>query len=118
MTRKKLLNFLKDGKDECKFMETRMVREGRVYVLCMNPISGRAEDVAAVAACSDYQRLVQWYNDQRCEMWRDDWMNKQFKQGSSLEYYNPIWSTELNPNDYWHHGVYDEWMPIDDNGNL
>lgn len=97
-------------------METRTIIQGKIYGLFMNPISGRHEESVPVAASSDYQTLVNWYNSQRCEMWRDDWMNKQFRKGSPLEYYNALTSTELNPNDHWHHGIYSEWIQLNEIG--
>ena len=42
-------------------METRTIVEGKVYVLFMNPIQGRAENSMPVAAASEYNTLVNWY---------------------------------------------------------
>ena len=52
-------------------MEIRSILEGEIYGLFMNPISGRCEESVPVAASSDYQKLVDWYESQRCEIWRD-----------------------------------------------
>ena len=98
-------------------METRMIIQGKIYGLFMNPINGRLEETVPVAASSDYRKLVDWYNSQRCEMYRDDWMYKQFRKGSKLEYYNPISSFEVDHNDHWHHGIYSEWMQLNEIGN-
>lgn len=99
-------------------MEKRSVLEGKIYVLFMNPISGRCEDSVPVAASSDYQKLVNWYNSQKCAMYKDGWMNKQFRKGSPLEYYNPVSSAELGNGDYWHHGIYAEWIRLDSGGKV
>lgn len=98
-------------------MEVRTVLEGKVYILWMNPITGNAEDIVAVAASSDYHRLMSWYGNQKCEPWRDSWMNKQFKQGSPLEYFNPVPTLDLNPNTTWHHGIYEKWIRVDSGYN-
>lgn len=99
-------------------MEMRSVLEGKIYVLFMNPIQGRCEDCAPVAAASDYQKLVDWYNSQRCQMYEDGWMRKQFQKGSWIENFNPVNSTELGNGDYWHHGIYAEWVRLDSGGNV
>ena len=99
-------------------METRIEVQGRIFVLWMNPITGRREDNSPVAASSEYDRLVCWYESQKCEMYKDGWMNKQFKKGSKLEFFNPIGSTELNAGDWFHHGIYDEWVRLDELGRI
>lgn len=96
-------------------MEIRTVVEGRIYVLFMNPITGRCEDCVPVAASSDYQKLCDWYNSYKCEPYRDGRFTKNFTAGHVLENYNPVNTLDLNPNGIiWHHGIYDEWVKVED----
>ena len=60
-------------------METREVylQEVRLYVLCLNPMTGSAESAVDVAVSTEYQRLVDWYRGQVNPggHWRDDRWN-------------------------------------------
>lgn len=94
-------------------METRTIVEGKVYVLFMNPIQGRAENSMPVAAASEYNTLVNWYLSKQCDPYRDDWMNKHFIRGSELEFYNPVPTLELNQGNHWHQGIYEYWIQLD-----
>lgn len=96
-------------------MEVRTRSEGKFYVLYMNPVSDRAECRIPIAASQDYEKLVNWYNEQRCSMYRDnDGYNKQFKKGSRLEYFNSIGTFEINPDTLFGHGIYEVWLVLDD----
>lgn len=95
-------------------METRMITQVKVYVLWMNPISGRAEDTVPVAVSTESIRLFSWYNEQTCPMYNENGMNKFFRKGTVLELYNPITTSDINPGGPFHHGVYTEWLTMYD----
>lgn len=90
------------------------VPEVRVYVLILNTL-GSAEDGEVVAVSDDYDRLVNWYNDQFAEEpYRDGPWLKVFKLGSLIEWNNPCFSLELNNTRPFGHGIHDEWVKFDD----
>ncbi len=99
-------------------METRsyVVNEGKFYLLFMNPVFDRAESRHLVAASENYDMLISWYNNQRCDMYEDGSFRKQFKKGSKLECYNSISTFELNPDTLFGHGIYEYWVQIDSSG--
>ena len=93
-------------------METRTIIEVRVYKLALNPMASKAEDREIVAISDDYNKLVEWYRAQFApQAWRDEngWW-RTFRENSLLFWYNPCYSTELNPSDIFGHGIYDEWV--------
>lgn len=80
-------------------MLTRTVTEAAIYVLRLNPMRCRAETLDVVAVSTDRDKLVNWYREQAApEPWIDSSMRltdgrdycKFFRQGSPLEWYNPI----------------------------
>lgn len=90
-----------------------IVPEVRVYVLVLNTF-GAAEDREIVAVSDDYDRLVNWYNDQFAEEgYREDGWYKTFKKGSLIEYNNPCATTVLNQTRPFGHGIHDEWVHLD-----
>jgi len=92
-------------------METRTITQVRVYKLILNPMTANAEAGELVAASTDYQKLVDWYNSQKApEPWRDGQWNKVFAEGSPLEWHNPADNLELNAPDIFNHGIRDEWV--------
>ena len=66
-------------------METREIQEVRIYVLVLNTF-GAAETGEIVAVSDDYNRLVNWYNEQfNLEgKYRENGWCKTFKKGSSI----------------------------------
>lgn len=94
-------------------MECRTVTEVRLYVLVLNTF-GAAETGDMVAISDDYDKLVNWYNDQFAEEpYRDGEWFKTFKPGSTIEWYNPCSTLELNNNYPFGHGIHDEWVTED-----
>ena len=82
-----------------------------VYKLILNPMTDRAESRSLVAVSTDYEKLVQWYSSQKAtEPYRDGQWYKVFKQGSPLEWFNPVFSLELNNLALFGHGIADEWV--------
>ena len=94
-------------------METRHITQVRIYVLALNTF-GSAESSEIVAISPEYDRLVQWYNDQFAnENWRDsNGFLHTFKKGSVIENYNPCASLELNDTELFGHGIHDEWVEL------
>ena len=93
-------------------METRIIRQVRLYKLILNPMTGRCESGSVVAISLDYCKLVAWYNSQKAPTeYRDGGWNKTFKKGSRLEWFNPVSSLELNELGVFGHGIVDEWIP-------
>lgn len=97
-------------------METRSVTLFKVYLLIMNSIFSRAEQGEIVAVSTDYDKLVQWYQDQKCDQWEDNsygdhTYTKNFKKGSDLENYNPCnIGPESAHDDIFSHGIKSEWI--------
>ena len=88
----------------------------------MNMMRDRTEHRGLVAISAYKQKLIDWYNGLKVEMWKDpvpEYNNpdkkysKFFKQGSELEWYNPIQDPTFEPNDYGH-GIFEEWARMDD----
>lgn len=99
-------------------METRDVTEVRLFALIMNNVHDRAEGCELVAVSDDYQKLVNWYNSQKAEKpYRSEYDNnmyyKVFKEGSELEYFNPLFSLGLNEMSPFGQGIKDEWVNIE-----
>ena len=96
-------------------METRNIQEVRIYVLVLNTF-GAAEEGEIVAVSDDYNRLVNWYNEQSNPegKYRENGWCKTFKKGSPIEYNNPCSSLELNNTYPFGHGIHDEWIALDE----
>lgn len=97
-------------------MEARIIKELRVYKLILNHMSDKAEACSLVAVSEDYDKLVEWYREQFApEQGRDEsgWW-RTFRKDSPLFWMNPCNTVELNPNDIFHHGIYDEWVREDE----
>ena len=67
------------------------------YVLVLNPMAGQTEGTEALAWSSDRASLVLWMLEQRhvgengeFKSWTDGRFHKAFKQGSPLEWFNPV----------------------------
>ena len=98
-------------------METRTterIEEVRIYVLYLNTF-GKAEEGVIAAVSDDYNKLVNWYNEQFNPEGRysDNGYIKTFKRGSSIEWNNPCRSLKLNDTYPFGHGIHDEWIPME-----
>ena len=95
-------------------METRNIQEVRIYVLVLNTF-GSAKEGEIVAVSDDYNRLVDWYNQQINPegKYRENGWYKTFKKGSLIEYNNPCRSLEPNATSPFGHGIHDEWIPME-----
>ena len=89
---------------------TRIIEQTKIYKLICNPVTGQAEEATICAISTDYNALVNWYKEQLAdEPYRDDRYLKQFKKGSRLEWYNPVFLV-LNNTSTFGHGITDEWV--------
>lgn len=87
-------------------METRQKTEYCFYVIVLNPMKGRAEDINGVAAFTSKEEALAFYLSCVTEPWVDEEQtpdffgnahsyNKAFKRGSLLEWYNPPFQTDM-----------------------
>ena len=83
-------------------METRTITQVKIYKLLLNPMPANFEKVNMVAIAYDKQQLMDWYESLKVEPYKDGNWHKVFKQGSKLEWSNPI-----EYSDYC--GVQEEW---------
>lgn len=83
------------------------------FVLYLNSIFDKAEEMTAVAFAATYDDLVNWYHQQQCDTWKDiidgKTYTKNFKKDSVLENYNPPCSLVVNE-----HGVFGDGICEDD----
>jgi hypothetical protein len=93
-------------------METRTIREIKVYKLVMNNMTfPKIEMCEIVAVSTDYQKLIDWYKSQLAnEGWRDGQWFKSFKKGSALEWYNPVSNLDLDVYRPFNQGIQEEWI--------
>lgn len=111
-------------------METKTITVVRGYFLYLRPRDGKRRSFTdvpcaeVVAASTDYQKLVDWYNDQLnpegpvavvCNdgvysksLWR-----KHFKDGSPIEWYAPA-SIELKVSHIDIPGIVAEWITMEE----
>lgn len=102
-------------------IETRTVTmvQVHIYVFVLNTF-GPAEEGRFVAVSTDYNKLVEWYQEQfePSGPYREDGWYKTFRKGSPIEYNNPCRSLELNDTRPFGHGIHDEWIPLEAYENL
>lgn len=98
-------------------MERRIITKNQIliYLLCLNPVTGRCEDNELVAVSCEYENLKHFYlNNLLPSGYRSEKDNyayyKVFTENSVLEYYNPCPSIESNQTDYFGHGIHSEWI--------
>jgi hypothetical protein len=75
------------------------------YALVLNDMrSPNVENISTVKMSQDKQELIDWYNSQLTDPWKDGRWGKSFKKDSQLEWYNPVHDI-TRENDYWG-GIY------------
>lgn len=114
-------------------METRQITQIKLWYLVLNPMTSNTECGELVAHSYERDKLIDWYNNQFAEESyytigehyfpaKGDFSAnfsegykyyKVFKQGSILEWYNPIHS--LEDIDSYGHGIRWEWVNDDCN---
>lgn len=93
-------------------METRQITQIKIWVLALNDVRHpKIEMTSNVAIAYDKQVLINWYESQKCETYKDDNWHKSFKKDSQLEWYNPMSSTEEDNN--CEEGIYSQWISED-----
>jgi hypothetical protein len=72
------------------------------YGLMLNDMrEPNIENIQCVKVATNKQELIDWYNSQLADKgWRDGNWYKVFKQGSQLEWANPVSNFDTE-NDYW-----------------
>lgn len=91
-------------------METRTINQAKIYYLVMNPITDRTEATRITAMSFERQSLVEYYNREAVEIYREDNWSKAFRKGSLLEWLNPLYSFEVG---HYGHGIKEDWVNMD-----
>lgn len=74
-------------------METRCITQVKIWKLLLNPMTGKAENIEIAVMSTDRQKVVDYYESKKVELYKDDGFNKQFEKGSLLEWFNDTrWS--------------------------
>jgi hypothetical protein len=106
-------------------METRQITQHKIYVLCLNPMTGHTEDSHALAASYDKDKLIAFYKSEKmpevysevgeptfeCHGASHEW-SKSFAKGSVLEWYNPLFNDDFTPDSYGQ-GIKEYWVNED-----
>jgi len=69
-------------------METRTVIEIKIWKVLLNRMTGRAEEVDIAVMSTDRQKIEDYYNSKKVDIYEDGRFNKNFKKGSLLEWFN------------------------------
>ena len=96
-------------------METRTINQVKLYILTMNPITDRTESGRIAAMSYSKQALIDFYNQESVERYKDDNWSKFFRKGSLLEWLNPLHSFEIG---HYGHGIREEWANVDSLENI
>ena len=101
-------------------MKTRNQEQGLHYLLALNPIRERTEEMVIVAVSPSREKLVEFYNSQLCEEYTEEInnetsgykakFNKSFRKGGPLEWMNP---TDLDTLSEFSHGIIEEWITME-----
>ena len=89
-------------------METRMVQQVKLYCLIMNPVTDRAESGRIAVTSFDKNRLIEFYQSEMVDSYKDDYYRKVFRKDGPLEWYNPLYN--LDGVDGFGHGLREEWI--------
>ena len=93
-------------------METREIKQIKIWKLVMHAADRDEWDLVAVSA--DRQLVIDWYKNQQCSEYSEYVENlgdykKYFKQGTPLEWYEPVNDIEAEVMDY-EYGISSEWI--------
>lgn len=94
-------------------MESRTVTQVKVHILRLNPMTDRMEAQRIVAVSLDKDKLIEWYNTQKCEPYTDDRWHKSFQQGGPLEWFNPPMHAVEECDPHFGHGIQSVWDNIE-----
>ena len=91
-------------------METRLVKQVKVYFLIMNPVTDRAESGRIAMMSTSRENLITAYENEHVAVYDDGNFRKVFKQGGPLEWYNPVWT--FDGVDPFGHGLSEDWVDM------
>lgn len=112
-------------------METRQITQIKIWKLVLNPMAGNTEDASLMAISDSRDKLLDWYRNEFAAVPYDSIgesyfpakgdfpenfeaqhnYHKVFKQGSRLEWMNPMYSEDELGN--YGHGISWEWASED-----
>lgn len=92
-------------------METRTIMQAKIHYLVMNQVTDRAESGKIAAMSIDKEKLIQFYQNERVDIYNDGNFSKVFKKDGPLEWFNPLWT--LDGVDTFGHGVYSDWVDME-----
>lgn len=112
-------------------METRQITQIKIWKLILNPMTGNTEDASLVAISDSRDKLLDWYRGERAvepyvsigesyfsakgdfpeNLEGQHRYHKVFKQGSRLEWMNPMYNKDEL--DHYGHGINWEWVSED-----
>lgn len=81
--------------------ETREIKQTKMFKLFLNPITANAECKNLVAISYNKEELMEWYEGEKTEGYREGQYYKNFKKGSPIENYNPFFDFEESVIDEW-----------------
>jgi hypothetical protein len=73
----------------------------------MNPVTDVVESGNVTMVSTNKENLINAYNDELTDGYKDDRFHKSFKQNGPLEWYNKLYSFEV---DRINHGLHEEWI--------
>jgi hypothetical protein len=94
-------------------METRTITQAKIYYLIMNPVTGRAEEQVLTFVSLSKESLIDAYNKEKVESYKDDRFHKSFRQGGPLEWMNTLHSFDVEESSFGH-GIREEWVNLED----
>jgi len=99
--------------------ETRLLEQVKIYLLVMQPMTGNSENTSLEAISFERQKLIDWHNQQKVELYEDDGpdifeggtkcYHKQFRKDGPLQWMNPIDTPDFVPGT-WGHGIHEQWI--------
>lgn len=102
-------------------METRIITEVKVYVLCLNNMQNNAESSTPIVGSFERDKVVSYYNNEKVPTYQDDGIN-QFSQGATkwhrvfrkdgpLMWFNAVYGDISGPPDeHFGHGIQEHWI--------
>lgn len=101
-------------------IQKRTITQVLIFKLVMNPMRGNTENSHLVAWSDDKEKLIEFYNNEKVTPYIDNgtpsfechgdshnWY-KSFKNGSPLEWYNPI--DDFDTENRYGQGIIEEWV--------
>lgn len=91
--------------------ETKQITIVKCFLLYLNTF-GRAEETELKAIAFERPKLIEWYENLKVDSYQSEnsHYTKSFKEGSPLEFNNPLYSYDVN---HWGQGIIEEWLAED-----